>query len=644
MAKSLVFGNGRLHVGLDEHGLVHDLYYPFVGLYNQLPPHSLPHKIGLFENGNVSWLDDGNWSFSVKYHEKAMVGSTIATNDKLGVRVEFTDVVDIETDAFIRNIHIINLTDRKRNLTVYCHQIFMIGDSASSESAQYRPDLPGIMHFKGDTVFIATMYKEGEFFDDYCVGKYDLDASQSTYHDAEDGLLSKNMVENGRVDSVMGMNLTIEPYESTRLDYILIADETIHGCEATLEELLVDEPLHYLARTASYWQAWRGKARFPEKAVPPEYLQAMERSLFIIKAHTDERGAVMASLDSSLRNHPQDDAYNFCWPRDAAYSLWPLLRLGYTDELLRFFEFAKNGLHDDGYLSHKYRADGSLGSTWLPYQQPDGSIHQPIQADETAITLFLVGQYYRHTVDRTILSKYYESLVEPMANFLEGYTFDDGLPRPSYDIWEHSYLTHTYTTAVTYASLLEAAEIAEAYGRDADAKRWRAAAQAIQTASQCFYNASANYFYKGFYVNDKGERIFDDTVDISSLYGMFMYGLFELDSEEIKASVVTAKQQLSGDGLYSRFVGDDYFGDEGQPNLWLFPSLWMAEIFLENDDVSGADAIIKTVLSLANSSGMLPEQVERVSHTSTSLNPLVWSHAELISTLIDYVQAKKTGT
>lgn len=643
MAKSLVFGNGRLHVGLNEHGLVHDLYYPYVGLENQLPPHSPPHKIGLFENGKVSWLDDGSWSFVAKYHERAMVGNTVATNENLGIRLEFTDVVDVEADAFLRNIHIINLTDRKRDLTVYCHQLFMIGDSASSDSAQYRPDLPGVMHYKGNSVFIATLHKEGTFFDDYCVGKYDLDTNQSTYRDAEDGSLSKNMVENGRVDSVMGLKLTVEPFDSTRLDYILTADETVTGCEDILEQILVDQPLHFIARTASYWQVWRSRAKFPDKYISPEYLRALEQSLFVIKAHTDERGSVMASLDSSLRSHPQDDSYNFCWPRDAAYSLWPLLRLGYTDELLHFFDFAVYGLHEEGYLSHKYRADGSLGSTWLPYQQPDGSIHQPIQADETAITLFLVGQYYRHTGDRNLLSKFYKSLVEPMANFLEGYTYDDGLPKPSYDIWEHSYLTHSYTTAITYASLLEAAELAEAYGHDSDGKRWRVAAQAIKNASKCFYNADANYFYKGFYVNDKGERIFDDTIDISSLYGIFMYGLVDLDSEEIKASVLTAKQRLSSGNLYSRFVGDDYFGDKGQPNLWTFTSLWMAEILLEFDDVSGADDIIKAVLSLSSPSGMLPEQVERSSHGSTSLSPLVWSHAELVSSLIDYVQAKRTS-
>ena len=96
MAKSLVFGNGRMHVGLDEFGLVHDLYYPYVGLENHLPPHGLPHKVGVYVDGHLFWLDSGEWSFKARYHDVTMVGYTVATNDSLGLRVELTDAVDRE--------------------------------------------------------------------------------------------------------------------------------------------------------------------------------------------------------------------------------------------------------------------------------------------------------------------------------------------------------------------------------------------------------------------------------------------------------------------------------------------------------------------------------------------------------------------
>lgn len=643
MAKSLVFGNGYMHVGLDEHGLVHDLYYPYVGLENHLPPHGLPHKIGVFVDGWLSWLDEPGWHITAQYHDGTMIGETVATNDALGVRLELTDTVDSEVNAFVRSIHVINLRADERTLTLYCYQAFMIGDSASSDSAQYRPDLPAVMHYKGNRVVMVSLISGGAEFDDFSIGRYDTSTHSGTFRDAEDGSLAQNMVENGSVDSTMGLTVSLDAYDSVRASYILVASETVNEGEHLLDEVMTNGVMHYLARTAAYWRAWTGKTKLSMR-LDERYRKALNESLLVIAAHLDARGAVMASLDSSLRNHPQDDAYNFCWPRDAVYALWPLLRLGYTDELLAFFDFVARGIHEDGYVYHKYRADGSLGSTWLPYKHLDGSIHPPIQSDETAATLFLLGQYYRHTSDQAFITRYYETLVEPMANFLAGHTTDDGLPLPSYDLWEHQYLTHTYTTAITYASLLEASELADAYGRSADGARWRTAAEAMQSASSCFYNREEAYFYKGFSLGEDGERQFDTTLDSSSLYGAFMFGLFDLESEELDASVQTARKRLGHNGLYTRFIGDDYYGNPDTPNLWPVVSLWMAEIALERDELDEAESTLDAVLTLSNSSGLLPEQVSPDTHSSTSLTPLVWSHAELISALIDHTQTKRPAS
>lgn len=642
MAKSLVYGNGHMHVGLDEYGQVHDLYFPYIGLENHLPPHGTAHRVGVYVDNQLSWLDETGWQISASYHDGTMIGETVAIHDALGVRIELTDTVDAEVNAFVRSIHVINTRADRRRLTLYCYQAFMIGDSASSDSAQCRPELPAIMHYKGNRVFMVHLATSEATFDDFSIGRYDLATNSGTFRDAEDGSLAQNMVENGSVDSTVGLTLTLGAYDSARISYVLTATETVSEGEQLLDEIITTGVMHYLARTAAHWRAWTGKARLSVR-LDERYRTALNESLVVIAAHRDARGAVMASLDSSLRHHPQDDAYNFCWPRDAVYALWPLLRLGYTDELLAFFDFVARGLHEDGYLYHKYRADGSLGSTWLPYKHPDGSVHPPIQSDETAAPLFLLGQYYRHTNDQAFVTRYYETLVEPMANFLAGFTSDDGLPLHSYDLWEHRYLTHTYTTALTYASLLEASELADAYGRNADSVRWRTAAETMQRAASCLYNPSDTFFYKGFSVDKRGEKQFDATLDSSSLYGAFMFGLFDLESEEIVASIRTARERLGRTGLYIRFIGDDYYGASDAPNVWPVISLWMAQIALERDEIDVAKTLFDAVLALRSPSGILPEQVDPQTHRWTSLAPLIWSHAELISTIIDYSQTQGRG-
>ncbi len=61
MARLAVLGNGALTVGLDEFGLVHDFYYPFVGQDNLTTARSQPHKIGIWVDGTLSWIDDGSY-------------------------------------------------------------------------------------------------------------------------------------------------------------------------------------------------------------------------------------------------------------------------------------------------------------------------------------------------------------------------------------------------------------------------------------------------------------------------------------------------------------------------------------------------------------------------------------------------------
>lgn len=641
MARLLTFGNGHFHVGLDVHGLVSDVYYPYVGLETHVPPGGLNHKIGIHVDGRLTWLDDPGWDVRAHYHAKTMVGETVLRNIELGLRVELTDAVDCKKDVFVRSIHVINERDQPRRVTLYAHQVFMISDAASSDSAQYRPDMPSIMHYKGRRVFMASLFQDEHFFDDYSIGHYDAATGAGTYRDAEDGTLEKNTVENGQVDSIFGLVIDIGAYDSVRASYVLVAAQQVSDAETVFQSVLSQGLTHYLTRTATYWRDWLGRS-WPINLLPPHDTQMFETSLITIAAHIDERGAVMASLDSSLRNHPQDDAYNFCWPRDSFYILWPLVRLGYHDELLRFADFASKSIHEDGFLYHKYRADGSLGSTWLPYVHPDGSVHPPIQTDETAGVLFLLGQYYRQTNDQAFVVNYYAPLVEPMANFLAGYVDGEGLPRPSYGPWEHHFLTHTYTTALTYAALVEAAELADAYGRTVDAERWRRAASAMQRASRCFYNSDEAYFYKGFSRAENGEKMFDTTLDVSSLYGVFMFGLFDIDDESVSGGLETVRRRLGKDGLFSRFEGDDYFSTPDSPNLWPVASLWMAQIALERDEVELARQSIDAVRQLALISGVLPEQVRR-DQTPVSLAPLVWSHAELVSTLIDLTQVKKAA-
>lgn len=338
------------------------------------------------------------------------------------------------------------------------------------------------------------------------------------------------------------------------------------------------------------------------------------------------------------------DAYAYCWPRDGAFVLWPLIRMGYKDEPYRFFEFCRRGLNPGGFLMHKYRADGALGSSWHPYLHEDGEVAPPIQEDETALTLFVFGQFYHTSGDESLLKEFYEPMVLPMANFLASYVDKyTGLPKPSYDLWEERFMTTTYTTSVVYAALLAAADLADIRKDEDNAVKWRTAADDIyESAQRHLFNEERGTFYRGITVDKKGTVSYDETLDMSSIFGAFMFGLFPVKSEQTKSAMQLAinvfEPRENHPGL-PRYEDDYYRRARStiQGNTWFISSLWLAQYYLELGKDEKAMHIIDWVRDSAWQTGVLCEQVDPVTGDETSIAPLTWSQAEYVSTMLDTI-------
>jgi len=637
VARPIILSNGEMHVGINNFGLVHDFYYPYVGLENHTAAKKLRWLVGVWVDGSFSWLDDGTWSTHCSYHSESLVGHTIALHDGLGIRLEFDDCVDSSQSAFLRSVHVYNVAETEREIRLFFHQVLVISDSHMSDTVQYLSEEKAFLHYKGHRAFVVTAtHSDGRPWDDYCVGLFGIEGKDGTYRDAEDGVLAKNNVEHGRVDSVAGLHFRIGSHSSARAHYVVAAGKSPREALVVSKRVRDYGLVHQLLKTSEWWHDWLKPAKHLAEKLPREFRDPFLRSTMLVKAHQDKRGAVIASTDTTMLNYSRD-SYAYCWPRDAAYAIWPLMRIGYTDEALQFFSFCRRTISEQGYLAHKYQADGALGSSWHPHIH-DGIVGPPIQTDETAIVLFLFGQYYRLHPDTKLLREFYQTLIQPMANFLASYVDEDGLPKPSYDIWEQKYLTHTYTVALTYASLTEAVALAEALDQNDDAVRWQSAAEDIHAHRRRFYNSEKQYFYKGF-ITRNDEVVYDETIDSSSLFGVFMYGLFDIDSSEVKSSYATLQQTLMSDDVgVIRYQSDDYYRvNTEMANIWPITSLWFAQYAMEVGDMDRARRVLDWVVERMSTSGTLPEQLSPLEHKPLSVSPLAWSHAELVSALLDMI-------
>lgn len=647
MARPIVLSNGELHVGLNNFGMVHDFYYPYVGFENHSAGSDLRHHIGVWIDGQISWMDTpGEWTFSFRYPYPALVGHTVAKNEKLNIALEFDDFVDAHVSAFMRNIHIVNLADQPRQIRLFMHQAFAIGDSRSNtDTAQYLPDSDAILHYRGRRAFVVSGVHKDKPFDQYTVGLFGIEGRQGTYLDALDGELGMNNVEHGRVDSTLRFVIDIGANSSERVHYWITAGMSTREAIYIHKKIMDDRALSNLKLTSDWWNEWLEPAFSIIDKINPNHRNTFLQSLMIIKSQIDKRGAIIASTDTSMLNYSRD-AYAYSWPRDGAYVIWPLIRLGYKEEAYRFFEFSKRGLHPSGYMMHKYRADGALGSSWHPYIH-DGVVAPPIQEDETALVLFMFAQFYQINPEPNLLKSFYKTMVVPMADFMAGYiNKKTGLPQPSYDLWEQTYLTSTYTTAVTYASLLAASDLAAEADDHNHAVAWRLAANDIKLAAHKYlYNGDKQVFYRGLNVKH-GEIIYDDTVDCSSVLGAYIFGLFDSLSPELNNSIETIKRIFrinDGEVGLPRYENDEYRrrNPDVVGNKWPVTSLWFAQYYIDNKQPDEAMKILDWVKSNSLSTGVMPEQVDPETGELVSPAPLTWSHAEYVATLLDMIAKEK---
>ncbi len=644
MGRPVVLSNGQLFVGLDENGLVHDFYYPYVGLDNLTNARSLAHKIGVWVDGQFSWTDDGSWNISIDVVSDALVSTITMRSDALLVDLEFHDFVDGASNTFIRRLTLINRAQTQREVRIFMHQVFQISRSGRADTVMFVPDDRYLLDYKGRCcLLVAGQFTDGGDFDQFATGNYAIEGKSGTYADAEDGELSGNPVEHSDVDSVLRFSRTLPAQTACKIDYWIVAGGCQSDCLKVHQQLKAHGVEARFEQTVAGWQWWAVPAQSTANKLSPNVRTEFEKSLMIIKAHCDDRGSILASGDSSIFNYGRD-YYCYCWPRDAAYAIRPLIRLGIYDEPRRFFDFARDTMHPDGYLMHKYQPDRAIGSTWHPLLH-GRSQELAIQEDETAIVIFMLGEYYRASQDRTYIENIFDSFIAPCANFMSGF-IDDAtkLPHASYDLWEQKFLTTTYTTSTVIAALDAAADLAEAIWRaESNANSWRKAAQMLRDNMQVFAHP-LGYFRKGFLRLPDGSLSYDDTLDISSLYGPLMFAKLHPSDEHMAGTLEAVEKRLlnrSPVGGVIRDEHDGYFLSKAQypGNPWVVCTLWLAQCYHAIGRGDDAKALLDWSLARALPSGALSEQFDPESGSPLGVTPLVWSHAELVNTLIDMLKA-----
>jgi GH15 family glucan-1,4-alpha-glucosidase len=139
--------------------------------------------------------------------------------------------------------------------------------------------------------------------------------------------------------------------------FLLQEIEAGSGCGVCLSE---KEAKEVFIKTVEYWRRWLSKSTYQGR-----WREMVQRSALALKLLTFEpTGAIVAAPTSSL---PEDMGgernwdYRYTWIRDAAFTLYALLRIGFTEEAAHFMNWleARSGeLNPDDSLQIMYGIDG----------------------------------------------------------------------------------------------------------------------------------------------------------------------------------------------------------------------------------------------------------------------------------------------
>ena len=653
MPRALVLGNGEFSVCLDKSGFVRDMFFPYIGLENHVL--GKKHRIGVMVDGMFSWLDDTSWEITLGYKPETMVGQLVCKSQKLQLSVVMEDAVYNEANVFLRQVDIYNHAEHTREVQVFFGQEFLISENKQRNTGFYDPTHATIVHYKGQRVFIVDGRTEsGTGIDDYTIGMFDFDGKEGSFRDAEDGKLSRNAVEHGSVDSVVRFSLRCESKLKAELFYWICAGRDLDEAYALNDMVHAKKPENMLHSTEQFWNAWINKHPRDLSFLSNEQKKLFDTSLFIMRSHTDNRGSIVASLDSTIMEYGKDD-YAYMWPRDASFIAMILDRAGYEEVTKPFFTFCQHVLHPDGYLHHRFRSDESLGSTWHSTTSQkewlkDHILQLPIQEDESASVLFALWKHYERTKDIEFIELAYKPFIEKVANFLVAFRDQEThLPLNSYDLWEEKIGISTYTCASVFGALQAAACFSELLGKRNHMRIYRDAAQEVCVAmKKHLFNEKVQSFVRVGYL-EHGHVCQEEIVDASSLFGLWYFDVLDEEDAQFRATEKAVDSLLVNTtpvGGVIRYQNDQYFKSSDVSNPWIITTLWQAQRMLSKRVVTEemfakVREYLAWVSGSQTNSGVLAEQLHPSTGVPLSATPLVWSHAVYVETILMYIERVK---
>jgi GH15 family glucan-1,4-alpha-glucosidase len=403
----------------------------------------------------------------------------------------------------------------------------------------------------------------------------------------------------------------------------------------------VDEAEELFRDTVAYWRRWLSKCTYTGR-----WREMVQRSALTLKLLSFEpTGAIVAAPTCSLPEAiggVRNWDYRYTWIRDAAFTLYGLLRVGFTEEAARYRNWLKERWHDAdstgaGPLQLMYGIDGRAD---LPEETLDhlegyrGS--RPVRIGNGAARQLQLD-IYGELMDAVYLHNKY---VEPIG--YDGWRrlrrlvdwLCDNWHREDEGIWEvRGGRRHfVYSKVMCWVALDRGVRLADKRSFPADRGRW------LQVRDEIYEEVMA----KGW---DPQRQVFvqaygSDALDASSLLMPLVFFMAPNDPRMLTTLDAIRRPRSAGglaaDGLVYRYdpaaAPDGLGGREGTFNMCSF---WLVEALTragrtDPSRLEEARLLFEQMLGYANHLGLYAEQTGN-SGEAVGNFPQAFTHLALIS-------------
>lgn len=503
---------------------------------------------------------------------------------------------------------------------------FMLRDSGCEKQAVVRrtKSIHGRIHF--------SMICQPRF--DYARTGHalEINGSQAVFREERPGGLVMRLCAGVNLTASEGAavaDFTLEPGQTAAFVF-----EEVDECEDR-QECLDPHFVHdAFKRTANYWRSWIRRSRYRGR-----WREAVNRSALALKLLTSrEYGSIIAAPCFGFPNEIGGERnwdYRFTWVRDASFTTYGLMRLGFTEEadaFMRWLEERCIGQEHDGELQIMYQIDGQpvQGETHLGHLDGyRGS--RPIRVGSTnhgQLQLDIYGELldsvYMHDKFGSPIAYDTWQHVSRMVDFV-----CRNWHRPDASIWEvrSEPREFLYSRIMCWVTLDRAIRLARKRSLPAPVNDWLKVRDAIyQSVFEGFWNQQRRAF-----VQFKG----GESMDASTLI-MPLVRMISPTDPRWHQTMKAITEDLVTDSLVYRYRVGEAFSDEleGSEGTFSICSLWYIESISRMGDLQQARFLFEKMQSYGNELGLFSEQLSRSGEFLGNI-PQAFTHLSLISAAFD---------